>query len=395
MIYINALGLVNGLGMDNARIAHALKYGQSGLVRDECALLDHSPTYLGKITGTLPTIAPELMQHNSRNNQLTLAALMQIDTAVAALLAQYSTDRIGIIMGTSTSGIAEGERALAHHLATGEYDPDFHYQQQLFSDPSDFLAAHLGITGPCYTVSTACSSSAKAISSGAALIEAGMIDAAIVGGTDSLCQLSVNGFHALGALSMTRCTPLSQNRSGINIGEASGLMILSKTAAPLALLGYGHSSDAHHISAPHPEGQGAQVAMARALAHANLSPSEIGYINLHGTGTSLNDSAEAKAVHAIFHDQVPCSSTKHLTGHTLGAAGITELGLSALILQHNLPLPIQAFSPEHPRDDALMPINVVTTPQMITTPIILSNSFAFGGNNTSLIIGKTAHVSSH
>ncbi|OYQ73356.1 beta-ketoacyl-[acyl-carrier-protein] synthase family protein [Wohlfahrtiimonas sp. G9077] len=395
MIYINALGLVNGLGMNNASIVQALKENQSGLVQDASMLLDHSPTYLGKITGALPTIAPPLMQHNSRNNQLTLAAFMQIEKEVAALLANYPTDRIGIIMGTSTSGIAEGERALAHHLATGEHDPHFNYQQQMFSDPSDFLAAYLGITGPCYTVSTACSSSAKAISSGAALIEAGIIDAAIVGGTDSLCQLSINGFHALGALSMTPCMPLSQHRSGISIGEASGLMILSKKEAPLALLGYGHSSDAHHISAPHPEGKGAQSAMMRALAHANLSPSEIGYINLHGTGTALNDSAEAKAVHAIFHDQVPCSSTKALTGHTLGAAGITELGLSALILQHDLPLPIQSFSPDNPFDERLMPIHVITEHYMITSPIILSNSFAFGGNNTSLIIGKSSHVSVH
>lgn len=387
MIYINTFSLINALGATPAEISSNLARSLSGLQKTEIASANEkSQTYTGTITADLPVIPEQYPQHRSRNNQLLLHCLNEIEKTLSLLSADIPSHRIAIIMGTSTSGIAEGESAASLDLQN-ERDPKFHYQQQCFSDPSDFLAAYLNVSGPSYTISTACSSSARAFISAANLIETGLIDLAIVGGADTLCQLSLQGFHALGALSKEPCQPFAKNRSGINIGEAAGLMILSKKPSNIALLGWGSSSDAWHISAPHPEGIGAEASMRQALKKADLKPEEIGYVNLHGTGTALNDSAESKAIYNIFKDSVPCSSTKYLTGHTLGAAGITEIGLSALILEKKLSLPHQPFSASYLKDTELAPIQFAKMADNLKYPYILSNSFAFGGNNASLIIG--------
>ncbi|MZT09646.1 beta-ketoacyl-ACP synthase, partial [Citrobacter amalonaticus] len=213
------------------------------------------------------------------------------------------------------------------------------------------------------------------------------VDVAIVGGADTLSRMPINGFHSLESLSPTRCLPFARDRSGITIGEGAALMLLTREPQPIALLGVGESSDAHHISAPHPEGVGAIRAIQQALDNAGLIPEQVGYINLHGTATPLNDQIESRVVNALFGERVPCSSTKHLTGHTLGAAGITEAALSMLILQHDLPLPVQDFSLS-PRDPALPPCGIIEQPQPLERPFILSNSFAFGGNNTSILLGR-------
>lgn len=242
-------------------------------------------------------------------------------------------------------------------------------------------------SGPAYTISTACSSSARAIISGRRLIDAGLVDVAIVGGADSLSRMPVNGFNSLESFSPTLCEPFGRNRRGITIGEAAALMVLTREPGEVALLGAGESSDAYHISAPHPQGEGAIRAINQALNEAGITAADVGYINLHGTATPLNDRIEAQVIHDLFGDRVPCSSTKHLTGHTLGAAGITEAALSWLILTRSLPLPPQDFSRYAP-DDTLPAFGLLHQSAPLNKPVILSNSFAFGGNNASLLLGR-------
>ena len=390
MIYCHGLGLVNALGADNTAIQTSLANNRSGLKSDCSWLANGQTTFLGTVDATLPEIPQNFSRHHSRNNQLLLAALAQIRPQLDQLIARYGKQRIAIIMGTSTSGIHEGELAIKHYIKHQQKLEHYDYQQQQLADPSQFLADYLGLTGPTYTISTACSSSARAIISGACLLESGLADVALVGGADSLCKMAINGFHALEAISDELCAPFSQHRKGINIGEAAGLMLLSKEPEQITLMGWGASSDAWHMSAPHPEGEGAENAMKAALTKAGLKPEEVGYINLHGTATKLNDSAEAKAVYRVFADKVPCSSSKHLTGHTLGAAGITEAGLAVLMLQHNLSLPVQVFSQNNQQDNSLDAIHLVTEPEHLSQATILSNAFAFGGNNACLIFGRVS-----
>ena len=388
MIYFSAVGMVNALGNDLVQIAQNLTAGTApGMSLQEGWLTENRPVWLGTVTGDLPAIPGDLMAHRSRNNQLLLAALAQIESQVSAAIAQYGKDRVAVIMGTSTSGIAEGEEAVRYLHQHGEFPPGFDYRQQELGDPSQFMAELLDLSGPAYTLSTACSSSARAIISGKRLIEAGLVDAAIVGGADSLCRMPVNGFNSLESLSHGRCAPFGQGRDGINIGEASALILLTREPAEVALLGVGESSDAWHMSAPHPEGLGAERAITMALKMAGLTASDVGYINAHGTATPLNDQVEAAVIHRLFGNSTPCSSTKHLTGHTLGAAGATEAALSWLILTQALHLPHQDFS-QISRDVSLPDIWLVTTGQPLARPVILSNSFAFGGNNASILIGR-------
>lgn len=388
MIYFSAVGMVNALGNDLVQIAQNLMAGNApGMSLQEGWLTENRPVWLGTVTGDLPAIPGDLMAHRSRNNQLLLAALVQIESQVSAAIAQYGKDRVAVIMGTSTSGIAEGEEAVRYLHQHGEFPPGFDYRQQELGDPSQFMAELLDLSGPAYTLSTACSSSARAIISGKRLIEAGLVDAAIVGGADSLCRMPVNGFNSLESLSHGRCAPFGQGRDGINIGEASALILLTREPAEVALLGVGESSDAWHMSAPHPEGLGAERAITMALKMAGLTASDVGYINAHGTATPLNDQVEAAVIHRLFGNSTPCSSTKHLTGHTLGAAGATEAALSWLILTQALHLPHQDFS-QISRDVSLPDIWLATTGQPLARPVILSNSFAFGGNNASILIGR-------
>jgi 3-oxoacyl-[acyl-carrier-protein] synthase-1 len=382
MIYISAFGMVNALGNNLAQIAAQLQAGEApGMQPRDGWLQDGKRCWLGEVQGALPPIPAALAAHNTRNNQLLLAALAQIRPAVDAAIAQHGRERVAIVLGTSTSGVDEGDRQVDDAL------PGYDYRMQELGDPSRFLAHYLELDGPAYTISTACSSSARAIISGQRLIDAGLADVALVGGADSLSRMPINGFASLDSLSERHCAPFSADRDGISIGEAAALLLLTREQQPLALLGCGESSDAWHMSAPHPEGIGAERAMLMALQQAGLQPQDVGYINLHGTATPLNDQVESAVIHRLFGDRVPCSSTKHLTGHTLGAAGATEAALAALILQQNLPLPPQDFS-QLARDTSLPECGLITAPQPLALPVIASNSFAFGGNNTCLIVGK-------
>ncbi|MCA7001003.1 beta-ketoacyl-[acyl-carrier-protein] synthase family protein [Dickeya solani] len=383
MIYIHSVGLLNALGNDADDIVSNLAAGHApGMRLDSHWLLQGKTCWTGNVLADLPAVPPHLAAHDSRNNRLLLAALEQIRPQVDEAIARFGAERVAVIMGTSTSGLDEADRFISDDL------PTYRYAQQELGDPSRFLASYLGITGPAYTLSTACSSSVRAVISGKRLIEAGLADVAIVGGADTLSRMPINGFDSLESLSAKRCAPFSRQRDGISIGEGGALMLIGREPAAVAVLGVGESSDAHHMSAPHPEGLGAQRAIIMALEQAGLAPHELGYINLHGTATRLNDQIEAAVVHQIFGETVPCSSTKHLTGHMLGAAGIGEAALCWLLLTRALHLPAQDFS-DCERDDALPVCGLLTAPAPLTRPVILSNSFAFGGNNACLILGKT------
>ncbi|MFV0262356.1 MAG: beta-ketoacyl-[acyl-carrier-protein] synthase family protein [Kluyvera sp.] len=387
MIYISAVGMINALGSTLDEIAANLSRGVAPGMRPRTGWLQgHPHTVLGGVDGELPAIPDDYRDHRSRNNQLLLAALAQIQPQVDAAIASYEPDRVAVVLGTSTSGLDEGDEHVKRTL-NGEESTAWRYPQQELGDPSRFLSHWLALDGPAFTLSTACSSSARAIVSGRRLIEAGLADVAIVGGADTLSRMPINGFHSLESLSPTLCQPFAQGRSGITIGEGAALMLLTREPQPIALLGVGESSDAYHISAPHPQGEGAIRAIEQALRDAGLTPDDVGYINLHGTATPLNDQIESAVVNALFGERVPCSSTKHLTGHTLGAAGITEAALSMLILQRDLPLPVQDFSLS-PRDPTLPACGIIARPQPLARPTILSNSFAFGGNNASILLGR-------
>ena len=383
--YIQAVGLINALGNDVSQVAAALRQPELQPLREHAQPLhDGRRVMVGAVQGELPSIPSELAVHNSRNNRLLLAALGQIRACVEQWRAKVGSERIAIVLGTSTSGIDEGIQALAAETVPAGY----HYCQQELGSPALFLADYLGVSGPAYTLSTACSSSARAFISAQRLLAADMADVVLVGGADTLCGLTLNGFYSLESLAAAICAPFARDRDGINIGEAAALCLLTREVGPVALLGAGESSDAYHVSAPHPEGFGAEAAMRMALEQGGVQPEQVGYINLHGTGTRLNDSMEAKAVHRLFGDRVPCSSTKALTGHTLGAAGATEAALAWLLLSEDLPLPHQAY-PASERDESLAPIDLLLAPQPLARPLVLSNSFAFGGNNVSLLLARS------
>ncbi|UNP87809.1 beta-ketoacyl-ACP synthase [Aeromonas encheleia] len=359
--YIRDYGLICALGEGKAAVSAALArwqgQGISPLDAESQALSDGRLTPVGRVSAALPPVPAALSAYDSRNNRLLLAALAQIRPGFDELKARLGADRIAIVLGTSTSGIAEAEVAVAAAQAGQPLPAGFDYRQQELGSPSEFLARHLALTGPAYTLSTACSSSARAFISGQRLLAAGLADAVIVGGVDSLCGLTLNGFDSLESLSLARCRPFAAERCGINIGEGAALFLLSRERAGLALLGTGESSDAWHISAPHPEGLGAEAAMRMALLQGGIEAKALDYINLHGTATKLNDEMESKALARLFGagETAPCSSSKMLTGHTLGAAGAIEAALCCLLMEQALPPPPQGEA----QDPALAPIRLV------------------------------------
>lgn len=392
--YLNALGIICSLGYDKASTAVNLFDINAKTLTNTDKFSQGLTLPLGIVNQQLPIIPSRLSHHQSRNNQMCLAALRQIDTEIKAAINEYGSDRLAVVIGTSTSGIAEGEAALRYKHEHGTYPTGYTYQQQEMSSCSSFIAELYGIIGLNYTISTACSSSANALASARRLLQNDLCDAVIVGGCDSLCELTVRGFHALESVSPYICQPFSNSREGINIGEGAALFLMTRTPTDIALLGTGASSDAHHISAPEPNGTGAQQAMRAALKDANLESKDIHYLNLHGTATKQNDSMEARAVTAVFDSSPACSSTKPLTGHTLGAAGALEAAFCWLTLSSYNP---DRLLPPHHWDNAidvnLPPLNFVDNRQ-ISSPLryCMSNSFAFGGNNATLIMGlSNAH----
>ncbi|AIB34365.1 MULTISPECIES: beta-ketoacyl-[acyl-carrier-protein] synthase family protein [Pseudomonas] len=383
--YLNALGVICALGRGQDEVSRNLFAGDCSGMRAESGWVPERVLPVAGVHGELATIPAELGQQSSRNNQLLLEAALQIESAIRQAIHTYGASRVGIVLGTSTSGIDEASRGIAHFLREQQFPGDYDYQQQELSAPANFLADWLQLSGPAYVISTACTSSARALMSAHRLLDLGVCDAVICGGVDSLCKLTLNGFSSLDAVSNERCNPFSVNRNGINIGEAAVLFLMSKERAPIALLGSGASCDAHHISAPEPTGKGALQSMRKALASAQLQPEQIGYLNLHGTATQHNDAMESLAVASLFPDGVACSSTKPMSGHTLGAAGALEAAFCWLSLAHNR-VPPHVWDGQ--ADPALPALQWAQAAEPLGKRCLMSNSFAFGGNNVSLIIGE-------
>jgi 3-oxoacyl-[acyl-carrier-protein] synthase-1 len=351
-------------------------------------------THVGEVPGIDAEQLPdELAMFNCRNNRLAQLG-MRLDgfpAAVEELTRRLGRRRVGVFLGTSTSGILETELAYRRRdPGTGALPEDFNYRGMHNSfSVADFVRRQFGLEGPSVVVSSACSSSAKVFGSARRMIEAGLIDAAVVGGVDSLCLTTLYGFHSLQLVSHLPCRPFDTARDGISIGEAAAFAVLKKApesldADAVMLLGIGESSDAYHMSSPHPDGRGAQAAMLQALETAGLTAADIDYINLHGTGTPSNDNAEARAVTTILGSEVPASSTKGATGHALGAAGALEAVICGLALRHGfMPAGLNTTTV-----DSSLGVRYLLENRQGKVDRVMSNSFGFGGSNCSLILGR-------
>jgi 3-oxoacyl-[acyl-carrier-protein] synthase-1 len=385
---------VSALGRGIQATLKALRERQSGL--QPCDFNDAKlNTFIGRVHGVEQSpITGEFAAFDCRNNRLALLGLQQdgFEKAVGDARTRYGAQRIAVILGTSTSGILETEQAYQQRdPRTGalpkEFIGHYRYTHNTFS-VAHFVRSRLKLQGPALVVSTACSSSAKAFASASRLLEAGLCDAAVVGGVDSLCLTTLYGFSSLELASQSPCRPGDAERDGLSIGEAAAFILVEKckeSAKPgdIALLGYGESCDAYHMSHPHPSGAGAILAMQGALSSANVPSTEIDYVHLHGTATKANDQTEDQAVTRVFGSRIPCSSTKGWTGHTLGAAGGIESVIAALCLEHQfLPGTLNTKTV-----DPSFTSNLLLDNQERPVKKLMSNFFGFGGNNCSLLFG--------
>lgn len=389
-VYVSNYTLTSCLGMGREANWNALKQQKTGL--KPCAFGSvNLPTYVGQVSGVENETLPQrLNDYFCRNNQLAYLALQQ-DNFIQSVLDTvntYGRHRVGVFLGTSTSGILSTEIAYRNRdPISGALPVDFKYvhTHNTFS-VSGFVRDYFELEGPAVTVSSACSSSAKVFGNAARMLECGLIDAAIVGGVDSLCLTTLYGFNSLELLSPELCQPFGANRKGISVAEAAGFALLTRdkfsTDHIVKVIGIGESSDAHHMSTPHPEGAGALSAMQQALKMARREPQHVDYVNLHGTATRSNDAAEGLAVASLFGTSMPCSSTKGHTGHALGAAGIVEVTLSMLAMKNGI-------TPGGVNTEVLdsdLHVNYQLTNLNREPKIILSNSFGFGGSNCSLLL---------
>ena len=392
-LIITASSMVNALGRGKKATLDALQQKRSGLVASKN--LEFS-TWIGHVEGVDDYVLEEsLTKFNCRNNQL---AKLTLDTdnfrdAIKKAKDKYGADRIGVFLGSSTSGSEETEKAYQNRDENGDLPVTFDMAHtNNLSSLLDYTQQSLGLTGIGQVISTACSSSAKVFAAAHRHIEAGFCDAAIVGGVDTLTQISLYGFNSLQLTSSEPCRPCDEKRDGISIGEAGGFALLepenlTDSISGVVLKGYGESSDAYHMSTPHPEGRGAAKAIENALDSAGLSATDIGYINLHGTATPSNDAAEDKALTSVFGTDTPCSSTKGWTGHTLGAAGITEALICMLVLENQfLPVTLNLTMPD-PSLNSMILLENSKLKSASEIKYVVSNSFGFGGSNCSLIFG--------
>ena len=383
---ITGYAMCSALGSTREATLAALAEGRTGLAAPREAFA--FPTTVGAVNGELPDLPRELERYTTRMSRMAMLLVGQLEGPLAKMRARWRPDRIAVVLGTSTAGAERTEVAYRAYLA-GEGLPDaYHFWcQHTYGAILPVLKALTGARGPGWVHSTACTSSAKPFGTARRLIDAGLIDAAIVGGIDTLCAMTVRGFHSLGALSATPCRPFSPGRDGTSIGEGGALLIVERDGEGPALLeGVGESSDAYHISAPHPEGAGAAAAIREALAQAGVGPESVDHVNAHGTGTRLNDTAESRAIAGVFGSGVPVVSTKGYTGHTLGAAGAVEAVMAILAIE-------AGFVPGGLGLEALDPGIGLNLPRARTTGNfrrVLSNSFAFGGNNVSVLLRAPA-----
>jgi 3-oxoacyl-[acyl-carrier-protein] synthase-1 len=392
-LVIRALTAASCIGRGLEQTLAALIDERSGLApcRFETVTLD---THVGEVAGVDAQALPaELHRFDCRNNRLAEIALRQdgFDEAAGRAASRWGPRRVGVFLGTSTSGILQTELAYrCRDPVSGALPPEFDYgaTHNSFS-VADYLRRRLRLEGPAVVVSCACASSAKVFATARRMLEADLIDAALVGGVDSLCLTTLYGFHSLQLCSPAPCRPFDVARDGISIGEAAAFALLERVpdgaaADDVLLLGVGESNDAYHMSAPHPEGDGARRAMQLALSDARLEPGDIDYINLHGTGTPSNDRSESQAVTSVFGAATPCSSTKGATGHALGAAGALEAVICALALRHG----VMPAGVNTAHLDPTLTANYLRTKRVAPMARVLSNSFGFGGTNCSLILGR-------
>lgn len=391
--WLSSFTVTSSIGRGLEQTLSALRQRRSGLAPCTFDTVDLA-TFIGEVAGVDAVRLPvELADFDCRNNRLAQLGFTQdgFDEAVHGAIAKYGAQRVGVFLGTSTSGILQTELAYRRRdPATGALPADYIYGKthNVFS-VADFTRRYFGLAGPAVVVSSACSSSARVFGSARRMMASGLIDAAVVGGVDSLCLTTLYGFNSLGLMSAEACRPFDMDRNGISIGEAAAFALLEHPPARLdadavLMLGTGESSDAYHMSSPHPDGLGARMAMQGALDMAGLLPSDIDYINLHGTATPTNDVAESKAVLHVFGGGTPCSSTKGATGHTLGAAGGVEAVICALVLQHGL-LPAGLNTRQI---DPALGVDYLRANREQPVSRVLSNSFGFGGTNCSLIFSR-------
>jgi 3-oxoacyl-[acyl-carrier-protein] synthase-1 len=389
---LSAFTMASALGAGVGATLDALRQRRSGIEHKAWETVDLD-TCIGEVAGVDDVVMrPDMLAFDCRNNRLAQLTLAQdgFAQAVEAAIERVGAHRVGVFLGTSTSGILTSEQAYRHRdPVTGALPPglDYRHTQNTFS-LAHFVRQYFGLQGPASVVSTACSSSAKVFGVAQRMMACGLIDVAIVGGVDSLCLTTLYGFNSLQLISRNPCKPFDAHRDGITIGEAGGFALVERadaaTKGDILVTGVGESSDAHHMSAPHPQGLGAQMAMRAGLQMAGLQPADIDYIALHGTSTPSNDAAENKAVSALFGDQTPCSSIKGHTGHTLGAAGAVNALVCALALQHDF-APAGAGTQEL---DPALSCNYLL--RNLSKPMrhVLSNAFGFGGSNCSLVLSK-------
>jgi 3-oxoacyl-[acyl-carrier-protein] synthase-1 len=389
--YVTAYSLTSALGVGNAATLASLQEGKGGLRQHQ--LRGGGTSWLGTVDEVDEPLTGSLAAYDCRANRIIERAIEQDGFAreVARVRSRYGADRVACFMGTICGGIMYlEERYREHNPAAGDIGADIRLEEvtNIFS-PTEFCQNMLGIAGPAATISTACSSSAKVFGIAHRYLQAGLCDAAIVGGVDCTNETFIYGFRSLGLLSTEPCRPWDRRRDGLSLGEAGGLALLERDAwkaEDAVLLGFGESSDGHHMTAPHPQGLGAEAAIRGALHRAELQPSDIDYINLHGSGTPANDASEDAAVLRIFGSDTMCSSTKGWTGHTQGASGITEALLSLLSLRHGLIPGMLNTSEPDPKLGARVVLENVTHPMKR----VLTNSFGFGGNNCVLIFGAVS-----
>jgi 3-oxoacyl-[acyl-carrier-protein] synthase-1 len=385
---LTALAMLNALGRSCDEIWPRLVSGDQGYLAIRDDLVPERSLWVGEVPGPLPAIPEAFRRFACRNNALTLAALEQIHDSIADIATAVGRDRVAVVMGSSTSGVSDAEHAIRHQVETGSLAPSFHYEQLEFGGLSRFVAELLDLRGPAYTLSTACSSGARALASARSLLALGLADAVIAGATDTLCGLTTNGFSALQVVSDEITNPCSRNRKGLTLGEGTALFVVTRETGGIQLRGVGESSEAHHMSAPDPNGTGAETAMRTAMRDAGLAPDAIAYLNLHGTGTVLNDAMECSAIARTFPSPPACSSTKPLVGHTLGAAGALEAGFCWLMLdaQEEAEIALIPHVYDGDFDPELAAIPLATKGMRRPAGPLMSNSFGFGGNNCCLIL---------
>lgn len=386
-VYLQAMGVVSALG--EGAVAHraALFAAAPGGVEPTDLHTPGRLLHLGCVRAGLIDARLLPLPSRSRTVALLAQALQQMRPAVDEAVARHGPGRVAVIIGTSTAGLEGGLMAARALAASEPWPAGYVYAQQEPASPAAWLAGALGATGPCYGISTACSSGAKALASGARLLGAGLADVVIAGGTDALSPFTIAGFSALESVSAARCNPMSLRRDGINLGEGAAVFLMGREDGPVRLAGWGETSDAHHMSAPDPTGRGAASAMRLALQRAGVAAIDIDYLNLHGTATRHNDAMESLAVAEVLGMDVPVGSTKPLTGHALAAAGAIEAAIAWQVLADNPGRRLPPHWWDGERDPALPALRLVVPGDTAARAPrhVLSNSFAFGGSNVSLL----------